>query len=393
MALQAMEAIRDGRIFDSGLIARMRAIAIRGLARMYRPRERMFGHCIRRGPAGDVLEGVSRRYTAITAIGLAPESDSTVREVLAGHSPSDLCDRLLSDVQGVENLGDVALTLWAAGAIDSHDAQPALDRLIQLLNTSDSVPTVELSWALTALARTDAHAARPMRDKTARRLLQAFERRTGLFRHTAGGAGPAFRRHVACFADVVYPVQALSLYHAAVGSNEAIDAAGACATIACELMGAAGQWWWHYDVRAGRVVEKYPVYSVHQDAMAPMAILDLHECGGPDLSAYAQLGLDWLVSSPELNGKSLLDDSASMIWRKVARREPRKLVRRMQTVLSAVHPAFRVPAVDSLFPANAVDWECRPYHLGWLLHAWSPSRLAKWGFSDELDAGAEGARR
>ena len=34
-----------------------------------------------------------------------------------------------------------------------------------------------------------------------------------------------------------------------------------------------GQWWWHYDVRDGSVVERYPVYSVHQHAMAPMALL------------------------------------------------------------------------------------------------------------------------
>ena len=41
----------------------------------------------------------------------------------------------------------------------------------------------------------------------------------------------------------------------------------------CRLQGPAGQWWWIYDVERGTPAIRYPVYSIHQDAMGPMALL------------------------------------------------------------------------------------------------------------------------
>ena len=63
----------------------------------------------------------------------------------------------------------------------------------------------------------------------------------------------------------------LSHYHMVTGDSKAAEVASACAKHMCELQGPQGQWWWHFDIRTGRVVEHYPVYAVHQDSMAPMA--------------------------------------------------------------------------------------------------------------------------
>jgi hypothetical protein len=67
-----------------------------------------------------------------------------------------------------------------------------------------------------------------------------------------------------------------------------------------------------------------------------------------------------------------------VIWRKVARREPAKLSRYAQALASGIHPALRMPGLNLIFPPMAVDYEDRPYHLGWFLYAWSPQRLARW---------------
>ncbi len=364
---------------DLRLVRRLRAIALRGLARMYLPQERMFCFCIRRGPAGDVPEGRSRRYTAIALLGLAGEAAPVVEQVLGGGSATTVGARLLCDVAEVDNLGDVALTLWAAQRAGLAGRAAAFERLGQLDPVQRPYPTVELAWTLTALAvNEDLAEAAPLRDAVAQRLLSVFAPRAGLFRHTVGHAA-TLRKHVACFADIVYPIQSLAYYYRATGNVAALEAAQRCAAVACELQGWAGQWWWHYDVRVGAVIERYPVYSVHQDAMAPMALLALAEAGGTDHQAAIRSGLQWLEHSPELLGGTLIDDAAGLIWRKVARREPRKLTRRLQAVASAVHPALRVPGVSAIFPPVAVDWESRPYHLGWILHAWSPARLAAWG--------------
>ena len=146
----------------------------------------------------------------------------------------------------------------------------------------------------------------------------------------------------------------------------------------CDLQGPAGQWWWHFDVRSGRVLEKFPVYAVHQDAMAPMALFDLQDAGGPDHGAAAERGMEWLLHAPEIDG-SLIDREAGVIWRKVARHEPGKLTRKLQAVASRAHPSLRVPAVDGVFRPGKIDFETRPYHMGWLLYAWSQARLDQLG--------------
>ena len=80
------------------------------------------------------------------------------------------------------------------------------------------------------------------------------------------------------------------------------------------------------------MIEGYPVYAVHQDAMAPMALLAVEDAGGPDFAGPVERGLEWLRSAPELGGGSLVDDAAGLIWRKVARREPGKLARSLQAL-------------------------------------------------------------
>ena len=90
-------------------------------------------------------------------------------------------------------------------------------------------------------------------------------------------------------------------------------------------------------------------------------------------AAAARVVLDnWLAASPELAGGSLIDEGRGVIWRKVARREPGKLSRYLNAGASRVYAPLRVPGLDGLFPARSIDFEDRPYHLGWMLYAWSP---------------------
>jgi hypothetical protein len=109
--------------------------------------------------------------------------------------------------------------------------------------------------------------------------------------------------------------------------------------------------------------------------MGPMGLLALRDAGGADCTPAIRRGLEWLAAAPELLGASLIDADADLIWRKVARREPRKAVRYLQATASRVHPGLRVPGVDVVFPATAIDYEDRPYHLGWLLYAWRGGEL------------------
>jgi hypothetical protein len=174
---------------------------------------------------------------------------------------------------------------------------------------------------------------------------------------------------VGCFADQVYPIQALARLHAETGDTEALRVANQVAAGICEAQGEHGQWWWHYDARSGAVVEGYPVYSVHQLSMAPMALLDLGEAGGDTHIAEIALGLGWMLERPE-SAESLIDEKLALTWRKVAREDPRKLVRGIKAVASRTGIGAGLGTLDRIYPAAAVDRECRPYELGWLLYAW-----------------------
>lgn len=350
---------------------------MRALSRMYLPEQNLFAFRMRRSDRQNMLEGVSARYTAIVLIGLSSEPDAVAQEVLHGDSPQAVCGRLTEGIERTTNLGDVALTLWAALCVEPDAAPKIVDRLMALNPAEASCTTVELAWSLTALSMDsspDATVA-DLAHRVAARLKASYDPASRLFPHwPVGAAASVFRGHVTCFADWVYPVQALAYYYQRTNDQQAADIAIASAACMCELQGADGQWWWHFDVRSGRVVERYPVYSVHQDAMAPMALIALREACGVDHMPAIERGLNWLNHSSEIGG-TLVDREADLIWRKVARREPGKLSRSVQALASWAHPAVRVPGLGQVFRPSAVDYECRPYHLGWLLHAWPAHTL------------------
>jgi hypothetical protein len=335
---------------------------------MYLPERKRFVFRLRRQGSTIVREGVSLRYTAIGLLGLrgVPDADS---QTVLGHDPQQLCAALLGAGAEADSLGDVALVLWALAA-HGHPGRAALaQRLRWLHGRSEAWPTVELAWALTALCHDPDADAGELREELARRLSASAEP-AGIFPHVPGATRGA-RGHVACFADMVYPIQALCAYHRLRGDAAALGAAQRAAALICRLQGADGQWWWHYDWRTGTLIEPYPVYAVHQDSMAPMALFALRESGGQDFGGAIERGLAWLDAAPELDGGSLIDPGDRLIWRKVARREPRKLARSLQAAASRLHAGLRVPGLDTLLPAHAVDYEDRPYHLGWVLHTWS----------------------
>jgi hypothetical protein len=348
-------------------------VAVDGLPHMFDPAVGVCVHTRARMADGRVVAvGRSPRYTAIVALGARFLREDEQRRIFGGLTGADVVTRLIEGASGWTNLGDVALVAWASGEYSHPESTRVLDRLRVVLRSRTEFFTVEAAWALAALV-----AAAPAADteSDARRLrdflVSSFSSRACVFSHRVGdhGLGGAFRRHVACFADQVYPIQALARLHRTLRDSTALEVADACAQRICDAQGANGQWWWHYDSRTGAVIEGYPVYSVHQDAMAPMALMDLLEAGGKDHRREIAAGVLWMDEAHEV-GRSLIEEDLSVIWRKVGRNDPRKLVRLTRAIATRLNPSWRVSMLDRLFPARRIDFESRPYHLGWILYAW-----------------------
>ena len=329
-------------------------------------------------------EGASLRYSVIALLGLRALGEDDQRRVLRGDDCDHVLGLLAKRLDDMTSRGDVALICWAAAEAGHSELPHAIARLRALdrrvlagrsAASDDQIDTVSAAWVVTALA-----AARSLTDveehlSAARdRLLGA---RLAVFPHLIGGSPPRYRAHVGSFADQIYPVQALARLHGSGDDPRALDVAEHVAGVLCGAQGPAGQWWWHYDARMGGVVEGYPVYSVHQHAMAPMALLDLAAAGGTGHLGSIRRGLGWLTAPPETADR-LIADEVPAIWRKVSRRDRRKVVRGMAAARTALpwpagsDAAYRPGSgvTGRLFPPDAIDRECRPYELGWLLYAW-----------------------
>jgi hypothetical protein len=368
-------------------------VGIDGLGQMYLPGEDIF--CFTRAftlppvagptrvthdPTGDLVSqtrGVSLRYSAVVALGAYWLAEADQRTVLGGQGLDEFIGNLVTRVGDDTNLGDAALVAWAAAQAHHPMLAAALGRLRALDRLVAPEYVVEIAWVVAALAAArDQHDVEEYLAHARARLLDSVKPGSPVFPHVTGpGLVRGYRAHVACFADQVYPIQALARLHATADDPVALAAARACAQRICAAQGPQGQWWWHYDARTGDVIEGYPVYTVHQHAMAPMALFDLAEASGDEFTEPIVRGLRWIAGPAELgpDAEPMVQDEHGVTWRKVFRGDPRKLVRGLNSLTSLASPGLRVPGLDRVYRPDSIDRECRPYEFGWLFFAWLAS--------------------
>jgi hypothetical protein len=165
-------------------------------------------------------------------------------------SPGDPDLLLLEELDDMKDLGEVALTTWAARALGHSKASRALQALRRMEPGRRSYPTVELSWALTAMVigdsgTVDLGQALP----TARALLARFETRPlGRGRRKRQAGVMTYRE----LCRLCISFQCFAYYLA----RRTRAAGGARCPNACELrvptVNGGGT-----DIRTGRIVERY----------------------------------------------------------------------------------------------------------------------------------------
>jgi len=363
---------------DELKIRALNTLSINGLAPMFDDQSKLFCNRLVRTEKGLEKEGLSPRYTLMTLIGLHRGEQFGLR------NPFDaavILDGLLKDTRWLDNIGDLGLLLWTC-ALLVPDRYEEVYRDLDISGAMDRYRdgreghTMEMAWLLAGLAHGElaGRAAIPGLADLARTSFDVIRRnqgRNGVFGHLAGsGLTGALRGRLGSFADQVYPIYAFSKFGCAFGHKESLKLAQDCADTICSAQGPQGQWWWHYDSRSGRVVGKYPVYSVHQDAMAPMALFALSESSGKDYSPWIFKGLPWIYGENELKF-NLCDASANIVWRCIYLSKSAAYFQEAASLLG-----FRL---QSLVPSGLrVRFEDRPYHFGWELYA-----FAEYGFEQE----------
>jgi hypothetical protein len=352
------------------VLERLTKLAATGLVSMFDTKKQLFCYALTKSGDGVVQQGISERYTIMCLLGLNRLEQS------GGSSPiamGPVLDKLLTDFAWIDNVGDLGLVLWlcaimAPDRIDSVANKLNLPTALSRFADSNKNITVHLGWFVTGLSYAKLASPRGFAsyDSLA---LEAYRRLTtnqgsrGIFGfHAVGGTGGLNRGRIGCFADQVYPIYALSRYSQAYGDKSAAAQATECGRRICEAQGPLGQWWWHYDFSSGNVIGRFPVFSVHQHAMAPMALQVLGDATGSDYSRWLFKGVEWIHNN-ELNF-NMEDDSVNVVWRCISLSKSARGIRVAKSLLLNREDPQTNEGLSVLY-------ECRPYELGWMLYAFA----------------------
>lgn len=346
---------------------------------MFDPEQQLFCYRLRHRGEGFVREGVSRRYTLMALLGLHALKATGVDSPFDTDAVFRSC---AEDTRWIQSVGDLGLLIW----LTAEYAPEQLDDLFQRVNLETSLDrfpdarkgrTMELAWFLAGLCHATTASPKgpwPLGDLAVDtyRLLQDNRGESGLFGHlaTKKSLSGFFRGRIGNFADQIYPIYALSKFGSTFNLEEPLDLALECALIICRLQGKLGQWWWFYDVETGRVVCHYPVYSVDQYGLAPLALFELERATGHRFQDAIDLGLGWIYGSNEL-GEDLRTPSRQLIWNCILpTSKPRKY---WETAVSFIRPTHEQVAAKSLHVLH----ESRPYELGLLLCSFAKYGITK----------------
>lgn len=314
--------------------------------------------------------GINVRYALITLIGLARAKEIAPAAATLSESIWNGVKKSRHSI--INSAGDFGLALWAQSLDAGHRIVSAADALRVYRQHRSKLDTVHLAWLVLGanhlLKQESSSEADELADAAAADLSSLFNHQSRLFyRAAAHGWFGGVSRRVPCFANQIYPVMALALHGARTRDGDVLKIGRIVADHLCSLQGDKGQWWWLYDAAEGTVIDGYPVFSVHQDGMAPMAFMETTRAGGRNFDVEIHHGLQWIFGNNEID-RNLVIRESGLILRDLHRRGVGRLRRAAHAALTCwglASPRHRVADATEI----VVNRECRPYHLGWVLYA------------------------
>jgi hypothetical protein len=312
-----------------------------------------------------------RRYTLICLLGL----DRAARSEPAHPFLSKTGDLVESfsrrHFPALASQGDVGL--FALLLARRGDAVPLQSQVLKRLSTALEAPPrrftmQDLAWMLwgaVEMAKHGLNGAGATSDRIFTLICDHFvDGRSSLPRHST----LPHRRDVVSFGALAYFLRSIYEY-AEYRSNEAAFALFRKALFhTLRLQGRNGEWPWMIDARSGRVLDPYPVFSVHQLSMGMLFVLPAMNGGLISDRDVVARSVGWVLGKNEL-ATPLVVHEPFFIYRSVQRREVLPKARRY--IRSVINAAKRrePQAVD---PSRlAINLESRSYEWGWLLDVWA----------------------
>ena len=342
------------------------------LERSYDPERALFSYSSSLTPNGftnDFDHPAVIRYTINSLLGLqeAAAAGETGRPVDA--YPDMLHAFLKKNLAAVNDWADkgLLLVLLTREEAKSTEASQLVSEIGGFVERDDT--TVDLQsmawmlWGTSLAARTGWSEADTIARKLFTRIHSRYlDRNSLLARHSLA----RYRRDLVSFGGTVYYLRALHEYATTTGDEYAHTLFDWGVKRVIEMQGPLGEWPWMLSVSRAAIVDPYPVFSVHQDAMAMLFLLPALDRDVPGAMEAISSSCLWVGGRNELS-KNLVNEDPFFICRSIRRIEKNERARRYLRQFAPKKDGWRAAPRDQV----EVNPESRSYHIGWILFAWS----------------------
>jgi len=323
--------------------------------------------------------GISVRYSAISAIGLYR---ATAHGIPLNFDANRIVALLVDRLPQITNIGDLGLICWAVAIGNSDDGEQILTAIehygeFNVRKGTRNYASMELQWLLIGLCYLYPQCSSKARielliTRCHEKLMRNYHPESGLFSFCSSDDKLTFRqglkKNLSYFAEQIYGIYSLACHYELSGDGRSLSQARRIAETLCAFQGSEGQWCWTYDIETGALVEAYPVYSVHQHGMAPMALLKLSAVKGGEYISQVSRGIGWIFGKNEL-GACMVDWEKAVVWRSIRKGGWLKRVSNINKMLCILGLGRPMPPRQAPASGLEIDYECRPYEIGWMIYA------------------------
>ncbi len=267
----------------------------------------------------------------------------------------------------IASVEDLAATIWTGNTIEGRISSGLLAKFRSVVKEIPRIRHLKaqaLAWAIIACLSCGEKLLLDAKTLADFAIDRYVHRDSHLVRHFPSG----YRSDWGSFAASCYMAYSFLLLSRRMGDIRIRDTGIQIARKLVELQGPQGQWAWLYDVPNGRVADYYPVYSVHQHAMAPFFLLEAFDQGYEEFKQPLVKGFRWVLGENEL-GQKMVSKTERLIWRSAFRREPLGKLVRFGRALGVSYAGLKSGIVSE--NTLRMNRECRSYELGWALWAFS----------------------
>jgi len=315
----------------------------------------------------------SLRYTINTLLGLGRAAKAGVSGVAQADLDGMIQEFVERHASSLASYADLGLLLLLLADNPNVPGETAVDSALASLKRSlsdqraDDFNMQDLAWIIwgcAASVRNGVADAGELGRSTSKLLQDRFvDAATGLPRHSV----KRYRRSLVSFGSLSYFLRAMHEAASTFDDEKAARLFEAGVQRTLSLQGPQGEWPWMINVPRGSVVDVYPVFSVHQDSMAMLFLLPALDSSRPQVEDAIIRSLAWVFGRNEL-GVAFYQYDPFFAFRSIERAEEAPRLRRYVRFLesSVTHRAGGFQSAHT-----RVNDECRSYHLGWILFAWS----------------------